>query len=216
MSSEDFYFWLTNGSIVSVIIPICACFIRAKFLTKTVKILFLYLFSCLIADGLSFFFSDQKEVMNNVRNLFTIIECLCLCLIYYIETGDKVLRKVILCTFILFMVLGFKYYIIDGRLTKFEMVVSIVEAAILVSFSTVYLLTFLFSSQIKNLENHYFFWIVLSNLAYFGTALVFFMFRNFIKNAPSDISNLLWGLHDIINIGCNLLFTIAIWKTQKK
>ncbi|PBQ34035.1 hypothetical protein CNR22_20380 [Sphingobacteriaceae bacterium] len=216
MLSKDFYNSLTYISIISVIIPIAACFYMRKALSITLRALFVYLCICLLSDILSYFYSEYDEIQNLFRNGFTVIECVIISLIYYIEFKDQKIETFVIASLLLFIGLSLWQFLYLNLSTKIETIASTFEAVILSIFSIIYLLKFLFTSDVNSINYQYFFWIAFANLLYFGTAFIFFMFRNFIKNAPDESSDFIWGIHDGINVICNTLFTIAICKTQRK
>ena len=216
MSLSEAYNLLTHISILSVLVPLTVCGIKRKALSNSMRALFVYLCICLASDTLGFFFVRNEILLNQITNTFTILECVIICSIYSIEFKTRAIKVIIAMVLLSFLLLAWRQFFYLKMFTKGDNLLSSWEAVIIVILSATYFVKFLKNPEINNLKNYYFFWIVLSNLSYFSTAFIFFLFGAFINNAPTEISSVLWGLHDVINIGCYILFAIGLWKTQEK
>lgn len=216
MTLAEAYKILTHVSILSVLVPLIICILKRKALHASMKALFVYLCICLLSDVLSFLFFKNEYLLNLIVNSFTVLECVIICIIYFLEFERKD-SKIIVCLIAgIFLVLALWQFIFRSLFGQEDTFISSLEAIIIMILSATYVIKFLISQEIVNLKDYYFFWIVLSNLTYFSTAFIFFLFRHYIMNAPHKFSYLIWGFHDLINISCYVLFTIGIWKIQKK
>lgn len=216
MSLKDFYSILTHVSIASVLVPITFCVLKRKALNLSLMALFIYLPVCLLSDLFGLYFHDRDEIQDLIRNLFTVVECTLICFIYFVEFIRTSSKFLVGSCFVIFLFFAFRNFLYRDMLAMTDTLVSSLEAVLIILFSSIYLVKFLISSDIRSLENFYFFWIVLGNLCYFGTALIFFLSSDFIKKVPEDTSDFIWGIHDLINIGTNTLFTIGICKAQRR
>ena len=216
MSFEGIYNVLSRISVLSAIVPLIACFLKRKAFNPTLKALSVYFCVCLLSDIFCTIFEYQDRIKHSIINTFTLFECLLICLIYFGEFKSSKLRKLVIIAVCCFLLLSAEQFLLLNKFSQVDTVVCSFEAGILILFSGIYMVIFLTTPEIKKVENYYFFWIVLSNLIYFATALVFFLCAKYIKNAPANISDLLWAIHDFINISCYLLYTIGICQVKKK
>jgi hypothetical protein len=216
MSFEGIYNVLSRISVLSAIVPLIACFFKRKAFNPTLRALSVYFFICLVSDVCCTIFEHQDHIKNSIINCFTLLECLLICVIYFGEFQSSKLRTLVLVAISCFLLLAAHQFIVLDKFTEVDTVVCSFEAGIFIICSGIYMVLFLLAPEIKTLENYYFFWIVLANLIYFATSLVFFLLAKYIKAAPGDISDFLWAIHDFINISCYLLYTIGICQVKRK
>ena len=214
MQLKIIYKVLTIISAASVLIPICFSIWRIKTLNKSLRVLFFYLLLCLISDALSFTVMDYKSSINTIFNIFTFIECACVCFIYFLEYRKVITKLFVILLFFLFMGYSIKNFILEGRISENDSKVNAFEAGVIILISGMYFIKVLFDESISQPEKHYFYWINLAFTVYFGSAFLLFLTNDFIEHCSHKTTRLLWSIYLIINILSNILISTGICKMK--
>jgi len=206
------YNFLTYASIFSVGVPIAVSLIRFLKLNQALKSLLIYLLISGLCDVVCVFYRENNVLLNVFLNAFTILEGILIFYIYRLE-----LRKnlIIAVAFGFFSIVCIWQFFIQKQIFLEDTVVSTLEALLVIVLSGLYFHKQLSDDSVTRPTKFYFFWINLSFLFYFGAGLLLFATNDFINRAPVNVASLLWGLHLLVNIGCNLLFAFGVWKIQK-
>lgn len=216
MSLQELYKLISNIAAFSVLLPIFFSILRIKVLNKTLWALSIYLLLCFTSDRISLILIGSDDIANIVFNSFTIIECTIICFIYYNELIEKKTRFLIRLALGFFLFLASWIFVFRSGFNKVDSLVSTIEALLIIVISGLSFYHFFIDKKITSLGNHYFYWINVSFLLYFSTSLLLFLNTDFIENCSPRSSYLLWGLHQIISIACNILLSVGIWCMKRK
>jgi len=206
------YNFLTYASIFSVGVPIAISLVKFRKLNRVLWCLLIFLLIGGLCDAVCVIYRENNALLNVFLNVFTILEGL---LIFYIYKLELRKNKIIAVVFTFFSVICVWQFFILKQISVEDTVVSTMEALFVILLSGLYFHKQLSDDNITRPAKFYFFWINLSFLFYFGAGLLLFATNDFINRAPMNIASMLWGLHLLVNIGCNLLFAFGTWKIQK-
>jgi hypothetical protein len=70
--------------------------------------------------------------------------------------------------------------------------------------------------QVDTIQSVPMFWISFGVLAYFGGTLFLFLFNNVLMKYQPANHQLVWILHNVLNITKNIFFAIALWKSCRE
>lgn len=215
MPSVEIYRIVVYVTSFSITIPILFSILRFKALNKTLRALFIYLILSFSSDIITLFTSlYYPNLTNIILNTFTIIETVAICIIYLFEMRQTKERVLIYIGLLIVLSLAIETFLFEKGLNRGDNVVSPVEAGIFMLVSTIYFYKLFIDPKISKLGDHYFYWVNLSFLIYFSVSFILFMFNEFIERCEQIYAILLWGVHQLILITCNILFLVAIWKNK--
>lgn len=212
MTFSQIYNCLTYVSIFSVGVPLLAIMIKFRVLNNVLRTLFIFLLFCSVSDVVCLIYFDSSKLLNTFLNCFGVIETLLILYIYRIKLNCK---KAVSISIAVFLIVSTWRFLIQNKYSVEDSMITPIEAILIVTFSGVYIYKFLNTDDIVEANAGYFFWINFSFLLYFGAGLLLFAANDFINHAPIQIASVLWSLHLLINIICNILFATGTWKIQR-
>lgn len=199
----------------SVLIPIVIFLSKSKALNATLRALFLFLLLSLIADVTSLMLRQCEHAMNIIYNSFTILECGAILFIYLKMYERRWTKGLIVLLFLVFLIFALWSFGFRGGVNWNDENVSALEAGIVITVSGSYFLKILLDETVMvNAAKYYFFWINFAFLIYFCASFLIFKTSNFVNNCQPPLPYYLYGMHQIFNIICNILFSIGIWKMK--
>jgi hypothetical protein len=207
-----FYF-----SIGSVSVPFVCCLIKLRTLNRTLRVLFIYVMVAAATELLSLHLAVTKNVSayNAVQNSFTLLECTLLSFIYYLEFKRLLSRRIILILLLAYLVIAFCALFYVTGFTQPNNIISTLESCLMIGLATSFFYKVNSELNIPRLKEYYFFWLNSAVLIYFSTSFFLFLFDEYLSKYGFKSFYLLYGVHELTNIACNILFAIGIWKTKK-
>lgn len=203
------YACIEKLSALSIGIPFFLCFFKIKALNKSLWALFLYLFFCLISDGLGWIYPNiQKKLLFNG---FTIIEYCLVSFLYYQQFSNNKIRNCISILSLAFLLLCAVIFIFKEKYNAVDSILSPIESALISFFGGIYIVKITLDSGTEKLSKQHFYWINLGFLLYFSVSVLLFLSNDFLDNCKPTTLYLLWGIHLILNTTKNLLIAIGIW-----
>lgn len=200
---------------VSYFISILSGYIKFSTLSKTLRVLLLFVLVSFISDTIVTIMSLNK--INNfwVMNTYGIIEGILLFFLYYVEMKQKKYMKI---APYLILFYGFFSYIEWAYIqapNKLLVISNVFESFVLITFALLSLKNILEKLDYEKPTQNPMFWVNTSVLLYFSGNLFIFTFGNLIHSGNSIIIYL-WAVHNIIHIIFILLFGVAFWKTTTR
>ncbi len=212
----DFILLFLAISSYSAILPIGLSIFRWKYLSFELKILSVYLFLSLITDITTF-----QLAVNHVNNLyllyvFTLIEFGLFSWVYHRIFESFYLKKAVIVIAALFFLI-FVVSLYQNGVSSYATAPRTVESIVFTIYAILYFNQILKGNHSFGLEKDAMFWFNGGLLVYFAGSLLFFSLSSFIlEHASLEMQRKLFTTPAILNIVQKLLFTIAIWVSQRK
>jgi hypothetical protein len=217
MTLTELYNLVFYFSIGSVTIPFTSCLIKLKTLNQTLRVLFIYVMVAAATELLSLQLAVTKNVSayHAVQNSFTLLECLLLGFIYYMEFKQRLSRRIILLLLLAYLVVAFWTLLYITGFSQPNNIISTLESCLMIGLATSFFYKVNSELNIPRLKEYYFFWLNSAVLIYFSTSFFLFLFDEYLSKYGFKSFYLLYGVHELTNIACNILFAIGIWKTKR-
>lgn len=209
-----FFLLLTYLSFASMIMPLTTGFMRRRYFTPAVKIMFFLIFISALADAANF--SLHLYHVNNlfVSRAYTIIEFTLLSLFFIKIYPSQNVRIIVRIVIFLFLSIA----AIDLYFNGLEIVDSLPSstASILLMIYALLGLYYLVAqpehAKISSIPH---FWFYTAILLYHACGLFLFIFSNYIQHHHAERMSGLFGINSINNIGYYILISIGFWKTKQ-
>lgn len=198
-------------SALSPIIPLGIASLKPSILKSEQWLLISLLLLSLLTDYILWFLSDTGANTWPIANIFFVFQfsLLFLMLAEYRNRG----QLIILVLFILSALINFS--ILQTPLV-FNSRTSYIGALLIIGMALRYLYLLFREMPIANILNMPMLWVSFGVLFYFAGTLFLFLFNNYlILNQPQN-HQLIWVLHNVLNIIKNLLFAVALWKYYRQ
>lgn len=203
-------------SIFSLVVPLLAGTIKFKTLSAWLRVLFIYVIMSALTEILSLAFSKGfKTGYFITQNIFTLLEFLLLISIYYLESDNKIFKKVILIITSLYTAFTIYDFFSNTNGSLPDMLASI-ESFIFISLSVYFFYKIQNELLIPSLYQYSYYWFNTAVLFYFATSLILFFCGDYLDRCERDKYELIWGLHLTGNIIYNLMIGVSLWKTKLK
>lgn len=199
------------ASTLSVFLPIAIGIYRWRYLRKYLKLLLVIILLAGVSDAFSFMLIKKSINSWPILNIFYFLQFIYLYLIFKYHSPGKTL-SVFTIIFIAFAVINFSFI---QQPYQFNTYSSYLGSLLLLLFSVVYLNKLMNNLQVDAIQSLPMFWISFGVLAYFGGTLFLFLFNNVLMKHQPTNHQLVWVLHNVLNITKNLFFAIALWKSSK-
>lgn len=201
----------------SVFFPITIAFIRIKAFNPVLKALFLYLILSLVSDVISFCLEHSKFKINEniVYNLYSVIEGLFVFNIYLKGYKEKKNRMLVFYATIVFLGFAIWHFLFLEQFFVEDSIVNSIESALVILLSGVYFIATILDENVTKLTDRYFYWINLAFMLYFSASCLIFLNSGFLSRCSERTAVLVYSIHITINILCNVLFSIGIWKMKQ-
>ena len=200
----------------SAILPLGLGVFKWKHLSFKLKILSAYLLLSLLTDIVTL-----QLAINSINNLsllyvFTVLEFSLFSTIYHKIYRSLRLKRIIIIIAMFFLGLVIVNLYKEG-IGSYATAPRTVESIIFTTYSIIYFYQILSGSFVFKVEKDAMFWFNGSILVYFAGLLLFFSLSSYIlEHASIDMQRILFTTPAILNIVQKLLFTIAIWVSQRK
>lgn len=172
--------------------------------------LFLYLIGSMCSDIFSAFFFNFGGLIA-----YTFFECLIISYIFWVELESKILRRIVIITSLLFLIVSLCCVVLLDDLNLIDSITTSIEFVIIIFFCILYFFKEFYDLNKPKLTDYWFFWLNSSFLLYFGTSLFIFLFKSYFYELSVTIISFLWSIHLIVNITNNSLISVAICKVKK-
>ena len=212
----DFILLIVAVSSYSAILPLGLSIFKWKYLSFELKILSVYLLLSFLTD-----ITTLQLAINSINNLpllyvLTVLEFPLISLIYYKIFRSSYLKRIIVAMAItFFFIVIFNLY--NEGISNYAALPRTVESIIFTVYSIILFYKMLRSGVDFRIEKNETFWFNGSILVYFAGTLLFFSLSSYIlEHASLDTQRKLFTTPAILNIVQKLLFTIAIWISQRR
>lgn len=202
-------------STLSIIIPTILCVWRYKSLHRFYLPLQIYLYITALVESYGLytiiawvFFKKPVHNTMPIYNLLTIVEGVCLCLLYRNFYVNNRLRQMTIVLLIFFVGYALYEYQKDPKeWNNFSMAVE----SLLILLMALFFFFQLLGSQ-ESITQAPMFWITTGILLYFAGGFFVFLFSSFLMN-PKNYAQYgwIWNINHYVNIPYHLLVAYGIW-----
>ncbi len=207
---------LTYISFISILIPLISGILKFTNLNRMLRLVFAYIIIGVITEIFSYILAGEYlEYYHVLQNTFVVLEYLLFAYIYFIEFNNKYLRGILIFLSLIFISVSIKIFLFseNNQPANFP---SVIEAWILISFSTYFFYKIQSEMKITRLKGYPFFWFNCAILLYFASSFIVFLFDDYLRNCKKEEFQEIWSLHLVGNILFNSLLAIGIWKAKHK
>jgi hypothetical protein len=209
------YLTIVRLGAITVLLPFVALLLNVHRLWKYNKWLFLFITNHFISEVVTLSLASFKIRNLEAIVLFSSIEGILLILIYYNQVKLSIFRKILLCSFPLYLIGGgFVYFFMDLQLSVSSYAYSFQHALLLVP------VIFYFVERIILVDDLYItqsplFWISAGFLFFYSASILYFGLRDYLFHFyPEWERKGLW-LHTVALVAMNILLTKGIWQVRK-
>jgi hypothetical protein len=215
MVYDELYEVLAKISALSVVIPLTFYLLRFKAIDRSLIALLCYLLFCGLADLFSFISLEYRLPIYIILNSFTALEFLSLFFLYYKVINKGKFTIIILISASVFFLVAIGRFAIQLLFNDEDNVVSTLASLIIAMLAGVCLYQQLINSAVTKLSNYHFFWINLAFLLYFSASFIIFSSNDFIVNSSGITAQIVWSIHQFLNIVANTLIFVGLCQTRR-
>ncbi len=208
---EKIYIIIVYISLLSTLLPFIALLIKPKAQNEILWALLIYSIGSIVFEGISLLFTLKKIFIL----IFTVFEFGVTLFIYYKALNIKKIKIPIIILFAIYNLVAFMLYFKESDFMVVDSFTVSIQAIITICLCVSYFLKEFIELKIPKLTQHYLFWINSAYLIYFGTGLLLFIFRTYIRDNVNTIGYFLMAIHLFANISFHILLTIGVCKTVK-
>ena len=195
-------------------IPFVLALIRKKYLTKDLKIIWLFLTIGLITDLASEILTFYFKLSNlEIYNIYIILETLLISFFYYLILPNKISRFLIFSIILFFLIYSI-YNVSFNPAKSLDGIILTIESTSIILFSVITFNEFLKNSIYSNILASPIFWINSGFLIFFSGNLFLHIFSNFLQVYELNAFFELWVFHSVFNIILYILISIGFWKSK--
>lgn len=207
-------FFIAYCSTGSVFIPLLIALMRWKRMWSDLKSLCLILILSLVADLHSILFVKYYQNVNTylIVNIYLVAQFSLLILIFKKHLQNPRTVNVILFLFIFFCIINISFF--QGPWV-FNSVSNVLAALILIGFCIFYLYRLLSDLPIVHIQHLPMLWITFAVLTYYAGNFFLFLVNNYLVSDVNGTHELMWILHNLLNITKNILFAVALWQSYR-
>lgn len=195
----------------SALIPILVSGVQFRKHPRYLSLIILLCVLSLIADVTSFLL--MRSGINNwpVGNLFYLVQFVIFFLVLHLNMRIKSYRNIFLCFTLLALI---NFFFIESPL-KFNVWSAYVGGILMIIMASHYLYKLLNDLPVERIQDLPMFWITFGVLIYFSGTLFLFLFNNYLVNNQPDNHQVIWVLHNLLNLTKNIFLAVALWKNYK-
>lgn len=216
MTWNELYTVLAKISALSVIVPLTVFGLWFKLLDNSLRALFFYLLFCGVADLLSFISLEQNLPIYVILNSFAVLEFLAICYLYHKVFRERRFTRIISVSVFVFVCVAFVRFAVERLFNDEDNVVSTFASIIIAAFAGICLYKQLIDPRLVKLIEYNFFWINLAFLVYFSASFIIFSSNDFIVNSSETTSQIIWSIHQFLNIMANTFIFVGLWQAKRQ
>lgn len=213
MITRSAFYTLTYISAFSGLLPLISCIARFKILSRTLNVLLFYLCVTVLVEAIGFLLSTYNIQNYSVKNIYTFTECTCICLMYYLQIKNSLVKKILVSVYVIFLTLSVLLLVLMKAYNRPDHVINSLEGWIVLMTGSYYLFELYSDLSIQSLSGYYFTWINAGLLIYFSASLFMFFFNDYIEKIGLARYYKIYSIHLTANILLNILISIGVWKT---
>lgn len=210
-------FWLLGIiSTVTIALPVIAGIIRYGRLSAPLRILSWLLFysgaNAIVVSWLSI------KGMNNLLlfNVFTLVELTLFGWVFHKVFESRSMKTLItvgVLACVAFAVINLFFLQGHSAINSYSMAL---ESTLLTLLALLFYYKTFREEKVQRLERYPLFWLSSGVLIYFAGNLFLFLFSNYVLTESDSLGRAEWGIHSVLNITANLIYTAAFWVIPQK
>jgi hypothetical protein len=198
-------------SIFSAFIPLGAGLFQWRQLEGNLKWIVWLGVTSLISDGVSFLLIDQHVTTWPLLNLFYTVQLVILFSVLHHQRKIMV-PQIALYGCVIFSIVNFLFI---QTPTTFNTYTAYAGGILMITLSISYLYALMNDLAAERVYNIPGFWLAFGVLVYYGGTLFLFLFNNYLVARLPESHQLIWVLHNALNITKNIFLFAALWVHYK-
>jgi len=196
-----------------VFLPLIIIILRKKYLTKELKILFLYVIASIGFEIFSITWAKILHIPNHfILNTFALTEGILISSIFQEAFINKKLKKNTFILIIIYTLVSIYLFIMPNGFFKFNSIVNALSCLLIIVWVFVYFYQLLQTLQVIKLYTLPLFWISVGCLLYFSGTLFIFLYSDTILFQKEPILYYqLWNIYYVLLFVFRVLLAIGLW-----
>lgn len=204
---------IAHASSSSVLIPLVIALLSRKHITRDLLPLIILLIIALISDLISLVFFKLGMNSYLIVNLFLLLQFfLCFLLLLGKAQANTTGNRAIAIGYTLLFFINL--FFVQG-MWKFNTYSNSLACLILMVLALRYLYSLLRDLPELFIHQLPYFWIAAAVLTYYAGNLLLFLTNNYLTLGIEGSHQIMWILHNLLNISKNMLFAIALWMNYR-
>ncbi|MEA5259767.1 hypothetical protein VB264_18365 [Arcicella aquatica] len=197
----------------AVLFPLIICILRKKYLTKDLKILFLYVIASISCEVLGTFCGRVLHYPNHfILNTFALSEGLLISFIFREAFIDRKLKTFVLVLMSIYTIVGIYLFMMPDGFFKFNSTVNTISCLLIITWVLIYFYQLLQTLQLIKLYTLPLFWISVGCLLYFSGTLFIFLYSDTILFQKEPVLYFqLWSIYYILLFVFRVLLAVGLW-----
>ena len=198
---------------IAIFFPLITVVVRKKYLSKELKILFLYLISSTIDEVLGNVWAKVLHLPNHfIINTFATLECILISLIFYEIFIAKDLKRIVLVSIGIYVLICIYVFTILDNFYRFSSIINTVSCLLIIVWVFTYFYQLLQIPQLIKLYALPMFWISVGCLLYFsGTLFIFLYSEKILFQKEPILYKQLWTIYYVLLFIFRVLLAIGLW-----
>ena len=208
---------LVNIAAFSVLVPLgVGLYQWYKGGKQVAKLVLLFVCFLVVVEGLGYYLGARK--INNLwlSHVYIPIEYALLSLIYFFAFENKIIRRVLCVSVVLFALFCiYDVFYIESMLT-FNSYPRTVESALLIALALLYFNKVFHGMDMLYLERDPMFLLSAGIIIYFAGSVTFYGLVNMMMAQSQEHTRVLFSIIYVLNFGFNMLLALVLWRAPRQ
>jgi len=205
------YSLLNHLAGTTLLLPLAVGITRFGKLSAPLRILCLLLGYSVLNTAITMWLAALE--INNLFffNIYTIVELALIGWVFHTMFGSKNMKITVSILVITVLVFALSNILFMQNVDILDNLTLGVESLLFTLLALLFFYKVFRESKVQQLERYPLFWLNSGMLLYFAGNLFVFIFSNYILMETQNVFHAEWGIHSILQITSNLIYTIGIW-----
>lgn len=196
-----------------VFLPLIIILLRKKYLTKELKIFFLYLIASIIFEVFCILWGRILHRPNHfILNTFALAECIILSFTFREVFISENVKRIALVLTSIYALVSIYLFLMPNGFFKFNSIVNTISCLLIIIWVFVYFYQLLQTLQVIKLYTIPLFWISVGCLLYFSGTLFIFLYSDIILWQKQPVLYYqLWTIYYILLFVFRILLAVGLW-----
>ncbi|MBB6003329.1 hypothetical protein HNP25_001985 [Arcicella rosea] len=203
---------LAYVSSLGVFFPLIIAIIRRENFTLELKLMFVYIIVSTLTEIIATFWARYLHSPNHfMLNIFSVVECLLLVLMYREVFINKLVKRITLITISVFTFFAIFNFTETSNFVKFNSLINSIACIIIIICVFIYFFQLLQTLTVQKLSVTPMFWISVACLLYFSGTLFLFLYGETVLFHKSPFFKELWVIYFILSFIFRIFLAIGLW-----
>ncbi|MDR6561118.1 MULTISPECIES: hypothetical protein [unclassified Arcicella] len=196
-----------------VFLPLIIILLRKKYLTKELKILFLYIIASILFEIFSVTWGKILHKPNHfILNIFALTEGVLISCVFQEAFINKKLKRITFIIISIYVLVSIFLFAMPNGFFKFNSIVNTISCLLIIIWVFVYFYQLLQTLQVIKLYMLPLFWISVGSLLYFSGTLFIFLYSDTILFQKVPILYYqLWNIYYVLLFVFRILLAVGLW-----